>query len=267
MIRSVLAALALFVFSASDVYAQGAQCRTVPAGTQTSNCASENTVAESRGTLTPGTFSTLASCSSANEGTTTDVTDSTTDTFGAVITGGGSFHVLGYCNGTNWTVAGGGASPLPPNPGTVTDVATAGLATGGPITGAGTVTVTAAVKTDQTTATSESVSVTPSVQQFHPSAVKTHGLVTGATGAILESYGVSRVTLGSTGMYTVVWLTPFTSANYACTATSESTAGSNGFMQVFLNSRTASQIVFEAVTTTPAAFNPTTFSFSCEGTQ
>jgi hypothetical protein len=116
MIRPVLVALALFLFGVEGAHAQGAQCRTVPAGTQTSNCASENTVAESRGTLTPGTFSTLAACSPSNEGTTADVTDSTTNVFGATITGGGSFHVLGYCNGANWTVAGGGILPSSPNP-------------------------------------------------------------------------------------------------------------------------------------------------------
>jgi hypothetical protein len=40
------------------------------------------------------------------EGTTVAVTDSTTATWGATITGGGANHVLAYYNGTNWTVAG-----------------------------------------------------------------------------------------------------------------------------------------------------------------
>jgi hypothetical protein len=39
------------------------------------------------------------------EGTLQAFTDSTTATWGATITGGGSNHVLGYYNGTNWTVA------------------------------------------------------------------------------------------------------------------------------------------------------------------
>lgn len=39
------------------------------------------------------------------EGMTVPITDSTTDVWGAVITGGGGLHVLGYYNGTNWTVA------------------------------------------------------------------------------------------------------------------------------------------------------------------
>lgn len=39
------------------------------------------------------------------EGMMQAVTDSTTATWGATITGGGSNHVLAYYNGTNWTVA------------------------------------------------------------------------------------------------------------------------------------------------------------------
>jgi hypothetical protein len=33
------------------------------------------------------------------------VTDSSTNTWGATISGGGSNHVLAYYNGSNWTVA------------------------------------------------------------------------------------------------------------------------------------------------------------------
>lgn len=40
------------------------------------------------------------------EGTVQAFTDSTTATWGATITGGGSNHVLGYYNGTNWKVMG-----------------------------------------------------------------------------------------------------------------------------------------------------------------
>jgi hypothetical protein len=52
------------------------------------------------------TFATLSSCSSTTEGIMEAVTDSTTNTWGATITGGGSNHVLAYCDGTNWTVMG-----------------------------------------------------------------------------------------------------------------------------------------------------------------
>jgi hypothetical protein len=54
----------------------------------------------------PRTFSTLPACSSALEGSTAPVTDSTTATWGATITGSGADHVLAYCDGTNWTVMG-----------------------------------------------------------------------------------------------------------------------------------------------------------------
>ena len=50
-------------------------------------------------------FSALVTCESGTEGMTAAVSDSTTNTWGAIITGGGSAHVLAYCDGTNWTVA------------------------------------------------------------------------------------------------------------------------------------------------------------------
>jgi hypothetical protein len=50
------------------------------------------------------TYSALPSCNPAEEGTQHPVTDSTTSTLGAIITGSGSNHVLAYCDGTNWTV-------------------------------------------------------------------------------------------------------------------------------------------------------------------
>lgn len=55
--------------------------------------------------VTPGVFSSLPSCAAGTEGTSMSVTDSTTVTWGATITGGSTSHVLAYCNGTNWTVA------------------------------------------------------------------------------------------------------------------------------------------------------------------
>jgi hypothetical protein len=56
----------------------------------------------------PLRFSQLPSCPSTGtyslEGFEAAITDSTTATFGATISGGGSNHVKAYCNGTNWTV-------------------------------------------------------------------------------------------------------------------------------------------------------------------
>lgn len=56
--------------------------------------------------LTPTTFSSLPACAPNMEGTQAAVNDSKTDTWGGVITGKGSNHVLAYCDGANWTVAG-----------------------------------------------------------------------------------------------------------------------------------------------------------------
>lgn len=50
-------------------------------------------------------FSTLPACSSAIEGTSRAVKDSSTATWGATVTGSSTNHVLAYCDGTNWTVA------------------------------------------------------------------------------------------------------------------------------------------------------------------
>jgi hypothetical protein len=50
------------------------------------------------------TFSLLGTCNSSAEGSMRPVTDSTTSTLGATVSGSGSNHVLAYCDGTNWTV-------------------------------------------------------------------------------------------------------------------------------------------------------------------
>jgi hypothetical protein len=60
--------------------------------------------------LTVGTFSVLPKCTAATatlgtEGMSAAVSDSTTNAWGATVTGGGSLHVLAYCDGANWTVA------------------------------------------------------------------------------------------------------------------------------------------------------------------
>ncbi len=49
-------------------------------------------------------FASLPACNSRSEGELAAVTDSTTATWGATITGSGPHHVLAYCDGTHWTV-------------------------------------------------------------------------------------------------------------------------------------------------------------------
>lgn len=53
-----------------------------------------------------GAFASLPSCAAGLQGATASITDSTTNTWGATISGSGSDPVLGWCNGTNWTVVG-----------------------------------------------------------------------------------------------------------------------------------------------------------------
>jgi hypothetical protein len=54
--------------------------------------------------LTAAAFATYPACSSTTEGLEEAVKDSTTNTWGATVTGGGSFHVKTYCDSTAWTV-------------------------------------------------------------------------------------------------------------------------------------------------------------------
>jgi len=54
----------------------------------------------------PVAFASLSACSAALEGTTASIKDSATVTWGATITGGSTNHVLGYCDGSAWTVTG-----------------------------------------------------------------------------------------------------------------------------------------------------------------
>lgn len=52
----------------------------------------------------PLLFSTLAPCAGVGQGYIASIMDSSTSTWGETISGGGTSKVLGYCNGTNWTV-------------------------------------------------------------------------------------------------------------------------------------------------------------------
>jgi hypothetical protein len=60
--------------------------------------------------FTSATLGISPACSASTEGSFSAFVDSTVSTGGAVISGGGSNHVLGYCNGTNWIVAAGSGS-------------------------------------------------------------------------------------------------------------------------------------------------------------
>lgn len=53
---------------------------------------------------TAKTFANIPTCASGTEGMTQAISDSTVNTFGTAIAGGGANHVLGYCDGTSWKV-------------------------------------------------------------------------------------------------------------------------------------------------------------------
>lgn len=57
------------------------------------------------GSTFPTAFSLLPTCDAAAEGQRNMVTDSNATAWAATIAGGGANRVLGYCNGTDWTVA------------------------------------------------------------------------------------------------------------------------------------------------------------------
>lgn len=113
------------------------------------------------------------------------------------------------------------------NSGTVTSVATAGLATGGPITGTGTVTVTAASASDQETGTSTTVAVVPNVQQRHASASKCWGQidVSGGVPSLNVNYNITSVSDDGVGTYGVTIATDFSSGNYVVLITGNRQGG------------------------------------------
>lgn len=49
-------------------------------------------------------FSTLSTCGSANGGMIAQVSDSSTTTWGETVSGDGSYVVIAFCDGSNWTV-------------------------------------------------------------------------------------------------------------------------------------------------------------------
>lgn len=54
--------------------------------------------------ITPATVSTLPACSAGTGGSIGSVTDATSASYGAPVSGGGSIHIPVFCNGTNWTI-------------------------------------------------------------------------------------------------------------------------------------------------------------------
>src|SRR5271166_2310898 len=132
-------------------------------------------------------------------------------------------------DGTNFQLM----SPLGNN---VTNIATAGLATGGPITSTGTVTVTAATVANQRTATSNTVAVTSAVQNSHPSSVKAFISLhwNGASFDVYSSYNFNSPAPANyiaVGKYRLVFTNPMFDTGYIVniTCATNSQIG-NGFV-------------------------------------
>jgi hypothetical protein len=58
------------------------------------------------GRVAPGTLAAAGTCNAGSAGKYATINDSTVNTWGSTITGSGASTVLGFCNGTNWTVFG-----------------------------------------------------------------------------------------------------------------------------------------------------------------
>lgn len=155
----------------------------------------------------------------------------------AMVTGAFTIGHVATFSDVNGTIQDGGAPS-----GTVTSVATAGLATGGTITTTGTITVTGATQADQETSTSNAVVVTPGVQQFHPSAAKAWVKFQGNPVVIFARYNVTSVVRAGAGNYTITFTTPFSSAN-AYSAFVNSSGNSGGTNGSLITTYTASTVV------------------------
>lgn len=172
-------------------------------------------------------------------------------------TNGASTNVLqtdGSGN-TSWAAAGAG---------TVTNVATAGLATGGPITGTGTVTVTAATKAEQETGTSTTTAVTPANFKNNDGSAKAWGSFTGSTGVALATYNVTgNANRTGAGQYVVTFTTAFATANYSC---SPSVNASTGIF-AYVASKSTTTVGFTVLSAAFGAADPNTLEFVCYGRQ
>jgi hypothetical protein len=147
--------------------------------------------------------------------------------------------------------------------GTVTSVATGGLATGGTITTTGTVTVTAAVQSDMETATSTTTAVVPGVVKYHPGVIKGWAQATTGTTAT-TSYNVSSITDGGTGIATVNWTTGLSSSN-GCHLAAPYLSASVVSIRVTSIGASTTQVVVTSVGTTPAVVDPTNYMVALLG--
>lgn len=168
----------------------------------------------------------------------------------------------GASSATYWR--GDGTWVAPAGSGTVTNVATAGLATGGPITSTGTVTVSAAAKADEQAGTSAVLATTPSQQQQHNSAAKAWVNFVGSSASINSSYNVSGVVRNSIGNYTISFTTSFAAAVETCTASAVQSSFAAAMITNAIATGSVGVIVENNV---PALIDPVGVMLVCYGTQ
>lgn len=149
----------------------------------------------------------------------------------------------------------------------VTSVATAGLATGGPITATGTVTVPASTQAEMEAAAVATSAVTPVVVKNHPGVAKAWAQCVNAAGVytLASNYNIAGGTCGktATGLLTLTFTIPFSSANYTCVPGT----GSGGLIASLQTNLQTTTTVSIEVRAAAGANTDGNFSLVCFGDQ
>lgn len=114
-----------------------------------------------------------------------------------------------------------------PNAGTVTSIATGGLATGGTIVSSGTVSVNASSKAQMQTGTDNVTAVTPVRVNDHDGVAKAWLYGSNSGTIIASSSNINALVRNSVGDYTATFAVPFTNGNYVAFVTPEDGTGNN----------------------------------------
>ena len=203
--------------------------------------------------LIPGIFLYTPACSAIYEGWYADITDSTTATLGATITGSGSNHVLGWCNGTNWVVVGGAT---PAGGGTVTTTGSPASGNLAKFSGA-----TAITNGDLSGDVTTSGTLAATVVKVNGAAVPASKTIVG-TNSSSQIVDASAATLANNTSGTAANLSGTPALPNGTTATTQSTSdnttklATDAFVQSLIGvvnpMTTLGDIIFENSTPTPA---------------
>lgn len=134
-----------------------------------------------------------------------------------------------------------------------------------------TITSNFAVKSDQVSASSAVLSVNPSVQQFHPSALKAWASFTACTVngvcTLSASYGITQISRNSVGNYTITFSTAFTSAAGISCNGGTSNVSSGGIFAPNFAAATTTTLTFATFTISGTLTDFAYTSVHCSGTQ